>query len=429
MIVNGIHAYVALVNNNMTSIPLGYQNLSSLPGPSSSVLYDSTNRKGFIAGRNASNSYISQWDGGQHFTLLTADLDNSSFVSQMFMVPSSQKSDILSSGGLVMAVGQLGITGFGNASAALFDGSRFYPYLTSTTVNGSTGSIRNMFFGSCCPDIGEKHYLPVPMVILISIGIALGLVFFIVLGALLIMYLKRRNENSISPKGAPEAYVGKPPRRPQSLLAVLMPAAGAALLADRTSMTEQQPNERPDNEISQHRAFSTGNRLGNEVLEIGTGLSAANGGAGHHLRSRRSLSERLTPDPIIPPEPVYFPVPSRDSAASEVPNYRSSFAAAVQIAARNNADNLPPSEEKPHLYFAKFDFNAREHGELAFSAGDRIIVVDANDDVWWMGYKDNGKGLLRLCCCCYSSYDANSGLNLCCRIWGTKAGSVSFKLC
>jgi hypothetical protein len=122
-------------------------------------------------------------------------------------------------------------------------------------------------------------------------------------------------------------------------------------------------------------------------------------------------------------------VPSRDSAASEVPNYRSSFAAAVQIAARNNADNLPPSEEKPHLYFAKFDFNAREHGELAFSAGDRIIVVDANDDVWWMGYKDNGKGLLRLCCCCYSSYDANSGLNLCCRIWGTKAGSVSFKLC
>jgi hypothetical protein len=391
LVVNGIQSYLAIVNNDMTSTPLGYNNRTSLPGPSSSVFYDSTNGKAFIAGRSASNSYISQWSGDDTISLLTNDLGSNSYISQMFMVPSTQKSDILSKGGLIMVAGQLGINGFGNASAVLFDGNQFYPYLTTAALNGSTGSIRSMFFGSCCPDIAEKSYLPVPIVILISIAIALGLVFFIVLGALLIMYLRRRKENNTSPKGAPEAYIGKPPRRPQSLLAMLMPAAGAALLADRTSMSENQFNDRPDNEMSQHRAMSTGNRLGGEIVEIGSGSPIATGGAGHHLRSRRSLSERMTPELVLPPEPVYFPMPSRDSAASEVTNNRSSFAAAVQIAARNNADNLPPSEEKPHLYFAKFEFKAREHGELGFNAGDRIIVVDANDDVWWMGYKDNGK--------------------------------------
>ncbi|KAI9276472.1 cortical protein marker for cell polarity-domain-containing protein [Umbelopsis sp. AD052] len=390
LVVNGVQAYLALVNTDLTSTPIGYTNRTSLPGPSSSVFYDSTNGKAFIAGRSASNSYISQWSGDDMTSLLTTDLGNNSHISQIFMVPSTQKSDVLSKGGLIMVTGQLDINGYGDASAALFDGTQFHPYLTTAALNGSTGSIRSMFFGSCCPDIGEKNYLPVPIVILISIAIALGLVFFVVLGALLIMYLKRRKEVNTLPKGAPEAYIGKPPRRPQSLLAMLMPAAGAALMGERSSMSEHQP--RPDSEISQHRAFSTGNRLGGEVVEMGSGSAVATGGAGHHLRSRRSLSERLTPDLIIPPEPVYFPMPSRDSAASDVPNNRSSFAAAVQIAARNNAENLPPSEERPHLYFAKFEFKAREHGELGFSAGDRIIVVDANDDVWWMGYKDNGFG-------------------------------------
>ncbi|KAF9377135.1 hypothetical protein BGX21_003277 [Mortierella sp. AD011] len=37
------------------------------------------------------------------------------------------------------------------------------------------------------------------------------------------------------------------------------------------------------------------------------------------------------------------------------------------------------------FYYAKFPFRAREIGELGFRAGERILVVDMSDDIWWMG--------------------------------------------
>ncbi|KAJ1658771.1 hypothetical protein IWQ61_002040 [Dispira simplex] len=40
------------------------------------------------------------------------------------------------------------------------------------------------------------------------------------------------------------------------------------------------------------------------------------------------------------------------------------------------------------VYYAKFPFNAREHGELEFRAGERIFVIDNSDDIWWMGLVD-----------------------------------------
>ncbi|KAG0231138.1 hypothetical protein BGW42_000489 [Actinomortierella wolfii] len=37
------------------------------------------------------------------------------------------------------------------------------------------------------------------------------------------------------------------------------------------------------------------------------------------------------------------------------------------------------------VYYAKYPFRAREIGELGFNAGDKILVVDNSDDIWWMG--------------------------------------------
>lgn len=101
----------------------------------------------------------------------------------------------------------------------------------------------------------------------------------------------------------------------------------------------------------------------------------------------RAASKRMVQD--------YFS--SRDPALAgtkEAPNgkqYHKDFVAAMEAAALNNRDDLPSTEDHPHLYYAKFDFNAREHGELGFDKGDPIIVVDRSDDIWWMGYKDNGE--------------------------------------
>ncbi|KAF9124153.1 hypothetical protein BGW39_008409 [Mortierella sp. 14UC] len=37
------------------------------------------------------------------------------------------------------------------------------------------------------------------------------------------------------------------------------------------------------------------------------------------------------------------------------------------------------------IYYARHPFRAREIGELGFGAGERILVVDQSDDIWWMG--------------------------------------------
>jgi hypothetical protein len=37
------------------------------------------------------------------------------------------------------------------------------------------------------------------------------------------------------------------------------------------------------------------------------------------------------------------------------------------------------------LATAKYDFTAKEEGELSFKRNDTILVVDSTDDVWWLG--------------------------------------------
>ncbi|KAG0212589.1 hypothetical protein BGX28_006025 [Mortierella sp. GBA30] len=44
------------------------------------------------------------------------------------------------------------------------------------------------------------------------------------------------------------------------------------------------------------------------------------------------------------------------------------------------------------IYYAKFPFRAREIGELGFKAGERILVVDMSDDIWWMGVIQDANG-------------------------------------
>ncbi|KAF9208091.1 hypothetical protein BGZ49_009786 [Haplosporangium sp. Z 27] len=44
------------------------------------------------------------------------------------------------------------------------------------------------------------------------------------------------------------------------------------------------------------------------------------------------------------------------------------------------------------FYYAKFQFRAREIGELGFKAGERILVVDMSDDIWWMGVIQDPNG-------------------------------------
>ncbi|CAG8678838.1 16848_t:CDS:2, partial [Dentiscutata erythropus] len=57
-------------------------------------------------------------------------------------------------------------------------------------------------------------------------------------------------------------------------------------------------------------------------------------------------------------------------------------------AARAFLANHPEARQ----YYARYPFVAKEEGELDFHVGDTIYVVDTSDEVWWLGWKDDGTG-------------------------------------
>lgn len=71
--------------------------------------------------------------------------------------------------------------------------------------------------------------------------------------------------------------------------------------------------------------------------------------------------------------------------------YQSNFKQLMATAIENNTKSQYATEDQPHLYYAKFDFSQSEEDELGFGKGDAIIVIDSSDDIWWTGFKANGK--------------------------------------
>ncbi|KAH7043046.1 hypothetical protein BKA57DRAFT_119686 [Linnemannia elongata] len=74
-------------------------------------------------------------------------------------------------------------------------------------------------------------------------------------------------------------------------------------------------------------------------------------------------------DAIHSAHPSYLHNPNRDSTASN----------RTSTPFGNNLSGVNV------IYYARYPFRAREIGELGFKAGERILVVDMSDDIWWMG--------------------------------------------
>lgn len=181
-------------------------------------------------------------------------------------------------------------------------------------------------------------HLPVPAVILISIAISLGLIFVLVGAGLLALFAKRKYSEPDVPEPMPPYLPGQN-NRPSSLVAMLDSAQAKTLGAGAAAAI--------------------------------AGAAAAGAGA---AAAGPSNEKHLQQDPT-------------PAAAG------SAFAALMASAAAANP-NEPPSDDNPRLYHAKYPFEAKEYGELGFDANEPIVVTDASDNVWWMGYKDDGKSFL-----------------------------------
>lgn len=339
------------------------------------LLYDS-DKQFLITGKKNDATYIAKWNG-QDFSSIDTTLGASSVIHQMLWMPIASDSATSTSrypsdsDTMLMAVGHLVLPNLKSSySAALFDGSSWHPYLLSATSAGSPGRIDRMFTAAACCNASYKtrRYLSVPAVILISIAISLGILFLLIACAFMYMFLKRRNN-------PPKYYADpmkewKPKYRPTSLLAMLdaanlngtdtavaSGAGGAAALA----------------------AAGNEKQVDTKTTGYSTALDGANAPT-HRGQTSMDMSE----------------------AAAATARYRNSsgfsmglglpFSVLMANALRSNDTSAEATEDSPKVYYAKYPFDAKEFGELAFDAQTPIVVTDTSDNVWWMGYKDDGSG-------------------------------------
>ncbi|KAI9310813.1 cortical protein marker for cell polarity-domain-containing protein [Dichotomocladium elegans] len=195
----------------------------SLPGNTTAVSYDGLTQKIFIAGQTATGAYIRVWDG-QIFSSPDKDLGPGSIIRQISVLPlkESGKADLFGNDkGVLVASGLLNLGAYGNLSSAIYNGSQWIPYLTVASEDGSVDSLSRMFFKSYDINLYGTAYLPMPIVVLVSIAGALGIVFAIVLCTLCLLFIKRKRESKVNPTNSPNSYYGKNPRRPESLLALI----------------------------------------------------------------------------------------------------------------------------------------------------------------------------------------------------------------
>ncbi|KAI9305250.1 cortical protein marker for cell polarity-domain-containing protein [Cunninghamella echinulata] len=271
---------------------------NGLPGPCNTVSYDNITKTTFFAGMqtNTSSAYLRMWNG-QQFSLPNQELGLGSYIEQLSVIPLISNPSLSN---LPLTTSNLAgnnqsvllATGFihlpnGNVSAALYNGSHWIPYIVASSMDGSPGFFKNVFFKSYNMSVHNTRYLPFPIVVLISIAAALGIVFVLVLGSLFVLFIKRRQEAKVGDistmnNNNPATYYGKPPHRPESLLALLnSPNAGTGLYALKREMMEQQQSpilqDRSINGVSPPTFNNNGytHQNDNELMVAGAGVGAA----------------------------------------------------------------------------------------------------------------------------------------------------------
>lgn len=146
---SGQTAYIARWNfDNSTWSAIGSPN--DIPGPATAMSSDNGDiEKLFIAGESTTGlPYIMYWNGTTWSDINNNTLAAGSGVQQLVFVPMSsthEANDQIETNRMLMVSGELNINST-SVSSALYDGSKWYPYLVSTSATGSAGVISQLFY-------------------------------------------------------------------------------------------------------------------------------------------------------------------------------------------------------------------------------------------------------------------------------------------
>ncbi|KAH0544493.1 hypothetical protein FGG08_001391 [Glutinoglossum americanum] len=219
------------VNNSISSMAAydakankwtSFKGANEIPGPVTALAIGNDQGSQFwVAGeRDNGLAFMMKYDGSTWLSLGDS-LGKSTRIRGLQVLSLSKphaKSNSLDQNQIILITGELNLPNFGNASAALFNGTTFTPFLLSTTANGQ-GSLSRLFSQKQNFFSPNRGHLALGFIILISLAIALVLVFLIVVVGVYVNHLRLKKEGYfLAPTDNLERYGAMQQKiRPQDL--------------------------------------------------------------------------------------------------------------------------------------------------------------------------------------------------------------------
>ncbi|EKG22296.1 Galactose oxidase/kelch beta-propeller [Macrophomina phaseolina MS6] len=187
-------------NSQFTTLPGSEQ----VPGPVDAITAANSDGTQFWVAGAASN--------GSAFVMLTGknaddwisvgqDLGEGSIVRglQVFSVSENhESSDNIDKDKVLMVLGELVLPGFGNASAVVYNGTGFQPFILSTTANNGQGSLSQVFVEKPQNVFRSSGgNLALGLVVLIALAIALALIMLLVVAGIAAERIRRAREGYV----------------------------------------------------------------------------------------------------------------------------------------------------------------------------------------------------------------------------------------
>ncbi|KAH9956897.1 cortical protein marker for cell polarity-domain-containing protein [Russula dissimulans] len=310
--------------NNGTWSTLG----DGVGGPVTAITVNDGNASSiFAAGRSAdgTSSFLAAWNGHVWIQQGSA-FGGLSNVSQLAMVPLQNQHStqgLIEADRVLFVSGSLDIPSYGQVSSMLFDGQSSIPYIVSASTSGNPGSVAGLFNSLANFSFSQRHILATGVVILISIAIAAGVVFLIVLLGILWTLFSRRDE----------------------VLSKFDPAD----IGDDDDSTQH----RPSSLLAHINAATSATILGGKGHSISTEKDAAGADAG---------ASSVGHDPLTGPDASNY-------VRAETPS--DAFGGGLV------------GEETGRPAHARFSFDGEGEGELPLVVGQELEVLDDHDHSWW----------------------------------------------
>ncbi|KAF2151708.1 hypothetical protein K461DRAFT_279198 [Myriangium duriaei CBS 260.36] len=168
-----------------------------LPGPVTDLTPATSDYNQFWATGTAANgsSYLQRYDGKTWTAVEGLGSSTIRSVQIVSTTASHGSSPLIDDSELLLITGAINVPGFGNASAVLFNGTTFQPFLLSSTSTNGQGSVAKIFVQNPANFMSSSgHHLARGFVVLIALAIALALIFLLVVIGILMERYRRRKE-------------------------------------------------------------------------------------------------------------------------------------------------------------------------------------------------------------------------------------------